>query len=162
MPFTYKNVLWVMTHILIICITYGALLFLLGAQMIPGGNLFGLYWLIILSYTLGWSIAYIPYINLPPVFGMLLAGIIIRTTGLYNIHEEIGYSITSKIRAVCLSFITIRAGLQLSSTALVRHPIFLLELALIPCTIELFVIGLYSKFILEYPWDWAFLSGYDA
>ncbi|KAK0179637.1 hypothetical protein PV327_005374 [Microctonus hyperodae] len=159
LPFTYVNVLWIITHIMVICLAYGALLFLLGAPMMPGGNLFGFYWLIISSYTLGWSLAYIPYINLPPVFGMLLAGIIIRISGLYNVQEEIGHYITSKIRAVCLTFITIRAGLQLSTTSLVRHPIFLLELALIPCTIEFFVIALYSKLILGYPWDWAFLSG---
>ena len=62
--------------------TYGMIYFNVGDAMLPGGGIFGLFVLIITAYFLGWTLAYIPYLNLPPVFGMLLAGIIVRNTGM--------------------------------------------------------------------------------
>lgn len=156
---TWSSFIWCLTFITIVMISYAALFFLFGAVMLPGGKLFGLFWLIIASYTLGWTLAYIPYLNIPPVFGMLVTGMIIKNTGLYDIHEQIGSGTTSKIRIFCLTFIMIRAGLQLTTTALKAHPFFLVELAIVPCTMEFFVVSICSRYILQYPWNWAFLNG---
>ncbi|XP_063972582.1 sodium/hydrogen exchanger 9B1-like isoform X2 [Diachasmimorpha longicaudata] len=156
---TWSSILWLLTSLSILTVAFGTLYALIGPPMAPGGSIFGLFWLIVSSYALGWSLAYIPYLNIPPVFGMLLAGMIFRGTGIYDIHEEIGARTTGKIRTLCLTFIMIRAGLQLTTTAIQKHPYFLLCLALIPCTVEFLTLGLACKFILDYPWDWAFLTG---
>ncbi|XP_015109039.1 putative SLC9B1-like protein SLC9B1P1 [Diachasma alloeum] len=156
---TWSSILWLLTCLSILTVAFGTLYVLIGPPMAPGGSIFGLFWLIVSSYALGWSLAYIPYLNIPPVFGMLLAGMIFRGTGIYDIHEEIGARTTGKIRTLCLTFIMIRAGLQLTTTAIQKHPYFLLCLALIPCTVEFLTVGLACKFILDYPWDWAFLTG---
>lgn len=155
---TWSFLFWLITCMTIVSLTYGTLFFLTGKSMLPDGNLFGLFWLIVTSYFLGWSLAYIPYLNIPPVFGMLLAGILFRANG-YDIHDNIGISTTGKIRTICLTFIMLRAGLQLTTTAIKNHPLFLARLALIPCSIEFLTIGVVSRYILDYPWDWALLNG---
>ncbi|XP_044021062.1 sodium/hydrogen exchanger 9B2-like [Aphidius gifuensis] len=126
--------------------------------MLPGGNLYGIYWLIVSSYFLGWSLAYIPSLNIPPVFGMLLSGILFRANN-FNIHDDISSDIIGKIRTFCVSFVMLRAGLQLTTTAIKNNPLFLIKLALIPCTFEFLTIAFVSRFILDYPWSWAFLNG---
>ncbi|EFN87875.1 Sodium/hydrogen exchanger-like domain-containing protein 1 [Harpegnathos saltator] len=90
---------------------------------------------------------------------MLLAGIILRNTDVYNIHDELGPGVTSKIRTFCLTFIMVRAGLQLTTTALREHPVFVIILALVPCSIETLTVSVLCRYLLEYPWNWAFMTG---
>ncbi|XP_076683997.1 sodium/hydrogen exchanger 9B1 isoform X2 [Andrena cerasifolii] len=156
---TWANLFWMVTSVGMVLIGWAVLYFLLGDRMLPNNDVFGLYVLVIFSYWLGWSLSYIPYLNLPPVFGMLLAGLIVRNSGLYDIHEELGAATISKIRTFCLTFIVIRAGLQLSSTSLKRYPLFLAMLAIIPCSIEMLALTICCKYILLYPWDWSFMAG---
>jgi len=143
-----------------IVLTWLILFFLLGDMMLPGGNLFGFFILIIFAYTLGWILASIPHLHIPPVVGMLVAGLIMRNTDLYNIAEEFGVGTTAKIRLVCQTFLMIRAGLRLTTTALRAHPIFLILLALVPCSLEMFIVALLCRFVLDFPWNWAFMTGY--
>ncbi|KZC14599.1 Sodium/hydrogen exchanger 9B1 [Dufourea novaeangliae] len=157
--FTWLSLFWFVTSMTIVLIGWAVLYFLLGETMLPRNHGFCLYTLVIFSYSLGWSLSYIPYLNLPPVFGMLLAGLIVRNFGLYDIHEDLGVAVTSKIRTFCLTFIMIRAGLQLSITSLGKHPIFLIILAILPCSAEMCVLAVCCRIILSYPWDWSFMTG---
>lgn len=156
---TWANLFWTVTSAAMVLIGWAVLYFLLGDRMLPNNDVFGLFVLVIFSYWLGWSLSYIPYLNLPPTFGMLLAGLIVRNSGLYDIHEELGVATVSKIRTFCLTFIVIRAGLQLSSMSLKRHPMLLAMLAIIPCSVEMLVLAICCKYILLYPWDWSFMAG---
>ncbi|XP_076235687.1 sodium/hydrogen exchanger 9B1 [Calliopsis andreniformis] len=156
---TWANLFWIATSMGMVLLGWAVLYFLLDDVMLPKRDGFGLYVLVVFSYFLGWSLYYIPWLNLPPVVGMLLAGVIVRNTGLYDIHEELGVANTSKIRTFCLTFIVMRAGLQLSTTSLRRHPLFIMIVAILPCTVELFVLAIIFKYILQYPWDWAFMTG---
>lgn len=140
-------------------LAWAVLYFLLGDMVLPGGSIFGLLVLVVLSYALGWSLACIPRLHLPPIFGMLLAGIILRNTDVYNIHEMLGPGTTSKIRTFCLTFIMVRAGLQLTTTALRAHPVFVMILALVPCTVETLAVTVSCKYLLEFPWNWSFMTG---
>lgn len=144
---------------LLVLLSWTVLFLIAGDTMLPWKDGFSLYFLAIFAYSLGWSLSYIPYLNLPPMLGMLLAGLIVRNTGLYNIRQELGLSTTAKIRTFCLTFIMIRAGLQLSITTLTRHPILISTLATVPCSIEMFVSAICCKAILLYSWDWAFMTG---
>lgn len=140
-------------------ITYATLYFLIGQRMLPGGDIFGFFLLVVFSYLLGWSLAYLPYLNLPPVFGMLLAGIIFKNADYYHLNQEIGHNTTAKIRVFCITFIAIRAGLSLTTSPLLKNPWIVISLAFVPCTAELIAMAICSKFILGYPWSWAFLNG---
>ncbi|XP_043521498.1 sodium/hydrogen exchanger 9B1-like isoform X2 [Frieseomelitta varia] len=143
----------------IVTISWAVLYFILNDTMLPGNDGFGLYVLAIFSSWLGWGLSSIPYLQLPPVFGMLLAGLIVRNSGFYNIHEELGVATTSKIRTFCLTFIMIRSGLQLSTTSLTKHTIFILILAIVPCTVEVLVLSVCCRYVLSYHWDWSVMAG---
>ncbi|XP_014599976.1 PREDICTED: sodium/hydrogen exchanger 9B1-like [Polistes canadensis] len=156
---TWANLFWLATITAMILMAWITLFFLLGETMLPQGKCFGLFVIVIFSYLLGWTLAYIPYANLPPVFGMLLAGIIVRNTNFYNIRQEFGIRTIAKIRTFCLTFIMIRAGLQLTTTPIRRHPLFVMILAIVPCTIEMLILAICTKYILDYPWNWAFMTG---
>ncbi|XP_076377878.1 sodium/hydrogen exchanger 9B1 [Megalopta genalis] len=157
--FTWQSIFWLGNIAISFALGWAVLYCLLGNTMFPYGDGFGLYTIAILSYSLGWSLSYLPYLHLPPVFGMLLAGLIIRNSGLYNIHEDLGTIATSKIRTFCLTFIMIRCGLQVSMTSLKRYTVFMMLLAVIPCTVELVILGICCRTILGYPWDWSFMVG---
>ncbi|XP_018363833.1 PREDICTED: sodium/hydrogen exchanger 9B1-like isoform X1 [Trachymyrmex cornetzi] len=156
---TWADLFWFVTVSGMTLLTWAVLYFLLGDMVLPGGSIFGLFVLVIFSYALGWTLAYIPRLNLPPIFGMLLAGIIIRNTDVYNIYDVIGPGTTSKIRTFCLTFIMVRAGLQLTTTALRAHPVFVMILSLVPCTIEMLAVTVICKYLLEFPWNWSFMMG---
>lgn len=156
---TWADLFWLATITGMILLAWAVLYFLLGDVVLPGGSVFGLLLLIVFSYTLGWILTYIPWLHLPPIFGMLLAGIILRNTDFYNIQDELGLGTTSKIRTFCLTFIMVRAGLQLTTTALRAHPVFVVILALVPCTIEMLAITVSCRCLLEFPWNWSFMTG---
>jgi len=157
---TWADLFWLATVSGMTLLAWAVLYFLLGDTVLPGGSIFGFLLLIILSYTLGWTLTYIPHLHLPPIFGMLLAGIILRNTDVYNIHDMIGPGTTSKIRTFCLTFIMVRAGLQLTTTALRAHPVFVMILALVPCTVEMLGVTVICKYLLEFPWNWSFMTGW--
>ncbi|XP_068985754.1 sodium/hydrogen exchanger 9B1-like [Bombus flavifrons] len=162
--FGYKFITWaklfhLTTVVFIMWMGWAVLYFILGDTMLPTNDGFGLYILALFSAWLGWCLSSIPYLRIPPVFGMLVAGIIVRNSGLYNIHEELGAVTTSKIRTFCLTFIMIRAGLQLSTTSLGKHTIFIMMLAIVPSSIEVLVLSICCRYILSYHWDWSFMAG---
>ncbi|XP_014206043.1 sodium/hydrogen exchanger 9B2-like [Copidosoma floridanum] len=157
--FTYAQVFWLITITGHLLMGYAILYLYLGDPMLPGNQLFGLFGLIVFAYFLGWSLAHLPYLHLPPVFGMLLAGIILRNCDLYDIREELGGTLASKIRNFATTFVMLRAGLQLTSTALREHPFSVLNLAVVPCTMEMLTVALCCYAILGYPVLWAFLAG---
>ncbi|XP_011261976.1 sodium/hydrogen exchanger 9B1-like isoform X3 [Camponotus floridanus] len=156
---TWADLFWLATITGMTLLAWAVLYFLLGDVVLPGGSVFGLLLLVVFSYILGWTLTYIPRLHLPPIFGMLLAGIILRNTDVYNIHDELGPGTTSKIRTFCLTFIMVRAGLQLTTTALRAHPVFVMILALVPCTIEMLTITVSCRYLLEFPWNWSFMTG---
>ncbi|XP_076397354.1 sodium/hydrogen exchanger 9B1 isoform X1 [Megachile rotundata] len=156
---TWEHLFSLTTNAGIVLIVWVFLYFLLGNTMLPRNNGFGFYILLILSNLLGRIISSIPYLNLPPVLGMLSAGMIVRNTGLYDIHQDLGSSNAAKIRTFCLTFVAIRAGIQLSTTSLKKNPVFVIILAIIPCTMEMLILTLCCRYILLYPWNWSFMTG---
>lgn len=156
---TWADLFWLATASGLTLLAWAVLYFLLGDVMLPGGSIFGLFVLVVFSYALGWILTYIPYLHLPPIFGMLFAGIILRNTDVYNIHDQLGPGTTSKIRTFCLTFIMVRSGLQLTTTALIAHPVFVIILALVPCTVEMLMLSVLCRYLLEYPWNWSFMTG---
>lgn len=224
--FTVATVFWLVTVSVLLGMAYALLCVFFRDIVYPGGPIFGLFGTVVFAYALGWLLAYLPYLNLPPVFGMLLAGIIVRNCGWYellklkitfrtipvyyqfvinllarlshmrvahtgfNLHVyenalrrilqstnlaeknkiinvnfrydisvELGMRASSHIRNFSVTFVLLRAGLQLTSSALREHPLFVFNLAVVPCTMELVTVAIFCKFCLGYTWGWAFLCG---
>lgn len=157
---TWANLFDITTYIGIIVMAWAVLYFLLDKTMIPNNDGFGLFFLAIFSYCLGNFFSIIPYVKLPPMLGMLIAGLIVRNSGLYNIHEELGIITTAKIRTFCVTFIMIRFGLQLSFTSITKNTMFIIFLAIVPSSIEILMITVYCRFILLFHWDWSFMTGW--
>ncbi|XP_020291309.1 mitochondrial sodium/hydrogen exchanger 9B2-like isoform X2 [Pseudomyrmex gracilis] len=156
---TWADLFWLATVTGMTLLAWTVLYFLLGDPVMPGGAVFGFFILVVSSYALGWSLTYIPRLHIPPIFGMLLAGIIMRNTDVYNIQDQLGSDSASMIRIFCVTFIMVRAGLQLTTTVLRAHPAFVMILAIVPCTVEMLTVTVSCRYLLGYPWDWSFMTG---
>jgi len=138
----------------------------LGAQAKPAdGPIFILVILIVLAMALGWIVT---QAKLPPLLGMLLAGILLRNVlpGLNFDGEEDAdrraewNAYSSILRGLALVIILMRAGLGLDPDALKRLSGMVFRLAFTPCLVEATTVAVASHFILDFPWLWGFLLGF--
>ncbi|KAM6220963.1 sodium/hydrogen exchanger 9B1-like [Rhynchocyon petersi] len=134
-----------------------------GSEVLPGGNLFGLI-VIFCCAVLGGKlleIIKIPSVpQIPPLFGMLLAGFILRNIPFLNQYIYINSTWSSNLRNTALTIILIRAGLGLDQEALKHLKKICLRLSVGPCLIEASSAAVFSHFIMKFPWKWAFLLGF--
>ncbi|XP_064240122.1 sodium/hydrogen exchanger 9B1 isoform X2 [Aotus nancymaae] len=136
---------------------------ILGSEALPGGNLFGLL-IIFYSAIIGGKfleVIRIPLVPpLPPLFGMLLAGFMIRNVPFISKHVHVDSTLSSVLRNIALTLILIRAGLGLDPQALKHLKGVCFRLAAGPCLIEASAAAVFSHFIMKFPWQWAFLLGF--
>lgn len=107
-------------------------------------------------------------IRLPPLLGMLLAGIIFTHIPLGFISEEFGFPaaipkyIASTLRKIGLCIILTRGGLGIAPSKLKARAFEIIRLAVIPCLVETAAVGLSTYFILQFErdyWAWAAMAG---
>lgn len=99
------------------------------------------------------------FARLPPLLGMLLAGILLRQVNFF--HAEGGFlKFTATVRACAMTMILLRAGLGLNASALRRLSMVVLRVAVIPCSAEAVTVALVSHYLLDFPWQWGFLLGF--
>ncbi|KAA0203922.1 Na+/H+ antiporter, 1-like, partial [Hyalella azteca] len=104
-----------------------------------------------------------PACGLPPLLGMLLSGIALRSfPGIRIIGESLNPNWSASIRNVALVVILLRAGLGLDPKALKAMSLVVFRLACVPCLVETTVVAVVSHFLLGFPWLWGFMLGYDA
>eukprot|EP01066_Platyproteum_vivax_P017507 Platyproteum_vivax@DN7383_c0_g1_i2.p1 len=136
----------------------------LGATGKPKGLWFGLYTLFLAAHLLGalMSLIKIKDVSLPPLLGMLLAGLILRSIPVVNAHTVM--SIPSSINELCrntgLFVIMLRAGLGVDLHALKRRLGHVLALGFVPMTIEAIVVAVLGRFMLNMPWVWSLMLGF--
>ncbi|XP_006872787.1 PREDICTED: sodium/hydrogen exchanger 9B1-like [Chrysochloris asiatica] len=152
-------------------ITYGAIFLMFwcviwsfsGSEVFPGGSLFGLlaiFYCAILGGKL-LELIKIPSVpQLPPLLGMLLAGFILRNIPFFSQYIIISSTWSSNLRNTALTIILIQAGLALDPQALKHLKRVCLRLSMGPCVIEACSAAVFSHFIMEFPWRWAFLLGF--
>lgn len=99
------------------------------------------------------------FARLPPLLGMLLAGVLLRHVGFFH-AEGLFLKFTATLRTTAMTMILIRAGLGLDASALLRLSMVVVRLSLIPCTIEAATVAVMSHFLLNFPWQWGFLLGF--
>jgi NhaP-type Na+/H+ or K+/H+ antiporter len=98
-------------------------------------------------------------VRLPPLLGMLLAGIVVRNwPGELLAGLPDSWSIV--LRLIALTIILIRAGLGLNLAALLELRGNLLRLSLLPNLSEAVTVALVARFVIDLPLPWGLLLGF--
>ncbi|XP_018012556.2 sodium/hydrogen exchanger 9B2 [Hyalella azteca] len=148
----------VLTYVALLLLTWGALYAITGDASLPGGNLFSLLVVFVCS-VIGGKIT--EACGLPPLLGMLLAGIALRSfPGIRIIGESLDLNYSASIRNIALVVILLRAGLGLDPKALKAMSLVVFRLACVPCLVEAIVGAIVSHFLLGFPWLWGFMLGF--
>ncbi len=98
-------------------------------------------------------------LGLPPLIGMLLAGMMIGPHALDLIGPELR-AFDGEIRTIALVIILTKAGLSLHREQLQAHGTVALRLGVIPCTLEASVIAAFAHYLLGWDWIMAWLLGW--
>ncbi len=123
---------------------------------LPDGHFFALGLLLVFSLVCGFLAK---LVFLPPLFGMILAGFILRNVSAVDFANDISPPWSSTLRNVALAIVLIRGGLALNPKQLKRLKRAVVLLAFVPCILEGALDGLIATFYLGMPWQWGFLLG---
>lgn len=143
---------------LIFILTWASLACILGQTAMPGGNIFSM----VIVYgcaVIGGKL--VGMVKLPPLLGMLVAGILLRSIpGVNIVGASVNRTWSSVIRSIALVVILIRAGLGLNPKKLKELSFMMFRLAIIPCLFETAAIAVTAYVLLGFPWLWGILLGF--
>ena len=129
----------------------------MGLTYIPDGHFFALVFLLIFSSVCGYVAK---LIHLPSLFGMIVAGILLRNVPHIDFAKDIQPAWSSTIRNIALVIILIRGGLSMKLKDLKRLKFAVLTLGGLPCILEGAIDGIIATFYLQIPWQWGLMLGY--
>ncbi|CAH1388389.1 unnamed protein product [Nezara viridula] len=144
------------TVVLHMALAWSCLYLVLHGEVLFGGGLFQLLVLLVCAEVGG---ELCKLVMLPPLLGMLLAGILLKTCGFFQFYGVYPDLIVIS-RSLALSVILIKAGLGLNPAVLKRLKFTVLRLAVVPCVCEAFAAAIAAKYFNQIPWIWAFLIGF--
>lgn len=127
-----------------------------GLVDISDGHFFALILLLIFSSICGFIAK---LVCLPPLFGMIIAGIILRNVPYIDFASHIEPAWSSTIRNIALVIILIRGGLSMKPKDLKRLKHAVLILGSVPCVLEGVVDGVIAILYLKMPWQWGLMLG---
>ena len=149
----------VLTRGLIVVLIWAVLWSIIGADALPGGNIFGIFIVLVSASLCGFLVCRIPYLHLPPLLGMLLAGFLLRNVRGIDLARHIDKRWSSTLRSMALVVILIRSGLGLNTSALRKLKFALARLAFLPCILEAVTAAILVHLLLNMKWLWAFQLG---
>ncbi|XP_013771613.1 mitochondrial sodium/hydrogen exchanger 9B2-like [Pundamilia nyererei] len=120
------------TKVCLFALLFGVVWTITGKECLPGGNL----------------------------FGMLLAGLLLRNVPYITDAIFIDTHWSAALRNIALSIILTRAGLGLNPEALSRLKAVCVRVAVGPCMVEACIVAVVSHFLLGLPWVWGFILGF--
>ncbi|XP_014288885.1 sodium/hydrogen exchanger 9B1 isoform X2 [Halyomorpha halys] len=144
------------TVILHMALSWSCLYLVVHNEVLPSGGLFQLLILLLCAW-MGGEVCKL--IKMPPLLGMLIAGILLKTFGFFQFYGVYPDLIVVS-RSLALSVILIKAGLGLNPAVLKRLKFTVLRLAVIPCVCEAIGAAVAAKYFNHIPWIWAFLIGF--
>nr|XP_033812723.1 sodium/hydrogen exchanger 9B2 [Geotrypetes seraphini] len=153
----------IMTKAVMVVLVWAVLWSITGHECLPGGNLFGILFLLPCAVIGGKLVGLIRIPTLPPLpslLGMLLAGFLIRNIPGLSDQVKIRVEWSSALRNIALAIILTRAGLGLDPQALRKLKAVCLRLSLGPCAIESCTAAVISHFLMGLPWTWGFMLGF--
>lgn len=98
--------------------------------------------------------------GLPPLLGMLVAGLGLRNIPHLKLAADIDPDWSSVLRNIALTIILARAGLGMNIEALKRLRWPCAKLAALPNISEACTVAVVSHFLMDLPWVWSFLAGF--
>lgn len=128
-------------------------------ENLPGGNLFGLFVIFSCSLSLGTIFSRLPFLQLPNLLGMLLAGLLLSNISSINVVKDVKNSWSIALRNIALVVILIRSGLELDPVALKKLKRTVILLAFIPCITEALTVTVAAQLLLHMPWLWGLQLG---
>ena len=149
----------VLTRGLIAVLIWAVLWSIIGADALPGGNIFGIFLVIVSASLCGFLVCRVPHLHLPPLLGMLLAGLLLRNVRGIDFARHIDKQWSSTLRSMALVVILIRSGLGLNTSALRKLKFTLARLAFLPCILEAVTAAILVHLLLDMKWLWAFQLG---
>jgi len=149
-----------LTRGLTVLLLWAVLWSIIGDDALPGGNIFGIFIVIVCASLCGFLTGKIPYLHLPPLLGMLVAGFLLRNVRGIDLARHIDKQWSSTLRSMALVVILIRSGLGLNTSALRKLKFTLARLAFLPCILEAVTAAILVHLFLEMKWLWAFQLGF--
>ncbi|CAL4132435.1 unnamed protein product [Meganyctiphanes norvegica] len=153
-----------LTWVVVSAVTWACVYSILGDEALPGHNLFSIGVLFLACHAGGELVS---KVRLPPLLGMLVVGIIIRscppgvtTTEQLNIGSDINMKWSAVLRKIALVVILIRAGLGLNPDALKAWKFMIIRLAFVPVLVECLTFFIVTHFLLGLPWLWSAMLGF--
>ncbi|XP_049617369.1 sodium/hydrogen exchanger 9B2 isoform X1 [Syngnathus scovelli] len=153
----------IVTKACMLALLFGAVWSVTGTECLPGGRVFGVVIIFISAVLGGRLVGMVQFPGLPPIpplLGMLLAGLILRNVPYVTDAVYVDAAWSAALRSMALSIILARAGLGLDPSALRRLKAVCLRVAVGPCVMEACVVAVVSHFLLALPWGWGFLLGF--
>ncbi|XP_061620545.1 sodium/hydrogen exchanger 9B2 isoform X1 [Phyllopteryx taeniolatus] len=151
------------TQACVLALLFGTLWSVTGSECLPGGKVFGVVIIFIGAVLGGRLLGMVQFPGLPPIpplLGMLLAGLVLRNVPYVTDAVYVDAAWSAALRSMALSIILARAGLGLDPSALRRLKAVCLRVAVGPCVMEACVVAVVSHFLLALPWAWGFLLGF--
>uniref|UniRef100_M3XIP1 Cation/H+ exchanger transmembrane domain-containing protein n=1 Tax=Latimeria chalumnae TaxID=7897 RepID=M3XIP1_LATCH len=153
----------IITKVFMMLLVFGVVWSITGPECLPGGNLFGILMLMLCAFLGGklMGLIKIPTLPpLPPLFGMLVAGFLLRNIPVVNNAVQVKHIWSASLRNIALAIILTRAGLSLDQKALRKMKTVCLRLAMGPCGTEACSAAVVAHFLMNIPWIWAFMLGF--
>ena len=122
----------------------------------PVGHFFSFILLLIVSSVFG---VISKWLFLPPLVGMIIAGLILRNVPGIDFARDISNSWSSAGRNIALVLVLIRGGLSMDIKQLKRLKVAVLLLAFMPCVLEGAIDGMVGTLWLKLPWQFGFTLG---
>lgn len=149
-----------LTRTLIASTSWAVLWCIIGDDLLPGGNIFGIFTVLVCASLGGFLTSHIPCLMLPSLFGMLVVGFVLRNVPCCNVAKHIDSHWSATLRSIALVVILIRSGLELDPIALKRLKFTCMRLAFGPCISEAVTVAVVVRYLLDMPWLWGLQLGY--
>lgn len=122
----------ILTRGFIVLLCWAVLWSILGQELLPRGNIFGIFNVVVLAALGGFLTRKLSRDTLPPLLGMLVVGFILRNVPGINVARQIDKKWSATLRSMALVVILTRSGLELDPGALRRLKFTVIRLAFFP------------------------------
>ncbi|XP_060861285.1 sodium/hydrogen exchanger 9B2-like isoform X2 [Metopolophium dirhodum] len=126
---------------------------------VPGGSVASIFMLYVAGLATGCAVDVVG--GLPPLLGMMVAGIALQNFGLYTVTANWCVNLVAIMREAALSVILIKGGLEMNAAQLRRLSGAVTRLALLPCVAEAAAAAVAAHYILpNFSWEWGLMLGF--
>ncbi|CAI6343142.1 unnamed protein product [Macrosiphum euphorbiae] len=126
---------------------------------VPGGSVASIFMLYVVGQAAGCVVDVAG--GLPPLLGMMVAGIALQNFGLYTVTANWCVNLVAIMREAALSVILIKGGLEMNPAQLRRLSGAVTRLALLPCVAEAGAAAVAAHYILpNFSWEWGLMLGF--